>query len=132
MKQSKEAQDFEATARAAHRKPVTPGRRLIDADTDPAMKPAESTAHHPVLSKAGYKLSGSRQLGVSGGGPPSMQHNYAHPARKGESVEVYPGAGHSRADVWAHRTAASGVGTGIRPKGGTSPDSLAKHLRSLK
>lgn len=89
--------------------------------------------HGKEAEKHGYKHKGTKTLGLD---PKthSYMEQYKHPQRKGEQIEVYkngPAQSKSPYSVWAHRTAASGPGTGVRPQGGTSTKQLAKFLKGI-
>jgi len=95
--------------------------RSKDAD-----QPREENGQFAAIAGAhGYKKTGEQKnIG--------MEH-YEHPERKGERLEFSKGTHKGKPfQSWAHRTAASGPGTGGTPKGGSSSSSLEKYLKSLK
>ena len=104
------------------------------------------SAHHDTLVSNGYKHTNRWSLGLNN---PRPVDEYEHPDRPGEKMEVFHKSGVAynkdklknhkgesvpkgqKVDIWAHRTAASGAGTGVRPLGGVSSVALGKHLKTL-
>ena len=89
--------------------------------------------HDHTLRSAGWNHSSSRTLGLPQNSQ-QKEHTYVHPNHPGSSIEVTTPTTNNPGGptVWAHRTVASGFGTGMRPKGGTSSTSLARYLRAMK
>lgn len=89
--------------------------------------------HHEALEESGWKFKKRIILGLNK--PYTPQDIYKNQKRPKEEMEVTPKNGKSFKEpgaVWAHRTPASGAGTGVRPHGGLSGKELKKYMRGLE